>query len=186
MKLLLKVLKWILIIVVVLIIAAVSYLAYMGVFNKLEAKQAKTGPYTIAYEEYIGSYSLTGPIFEKITRSLKTDGIETSRGLGIYFDDPSKTPADKLKSHCGIIIEEKYLLKVRKLGKKYTVKKIKGTESIIVEFPIRNSMSYMIGAIKAYPLLMRYAKEKGLKLNVAMELYDMKNNVAYYIFGLKK
>lgn len=165
-------LKIVLGIFLIVLIGVVVFLAYIGVFSTPKATEMTTGPYTYVYEEFTGDYKKSGPVFDKVYKALENEGIKTTRGIGIYFDDPKEVPADKLRSHCGIIIEKNDLNKIEELEKKYKVGHIREHDSVVVEFPIKNMLSYMIGPMKCYPVLMKYAQKKGYKMTTSFELYD--------------
>jgi len=148
--------------------------------------EAKMGPYLFVYEEYTGPYMNTGKVFDKVYNAVKSDGIETEKGLGIYFDNPSQVPAEKLRSQCGLVIEEKDLGKFAAVSKKYKSKKINASNSIVAEFPIRNALSYAFGPMKAYPALMKYAQKKGYAPAEAYELYDMPAGKIYFVMPIVK
>jgi len=58
---------------------------------------------------------------------------------------------------------------------------------IVVEFPLKNTISYIIGPMKVYPLIAKYIKEKGYANQVSMiELYDMVAKKIYYIAEISK
>ena len=181
-----KILKWLLIVAAVLAALVVALLAYMGMLSPLKAYESKMGPYTIAYESITGPYSQTGPVFGRVFKALKVEGIEAKRGLGIYYDDPKVTPADKLRSDCGVVIEDSQMAKFKSVSKKFKVKKIAQKNCVVVEFPIKNIFSYMLGPIKGYPALAQYAKEKTLKTGMVFELYDEPAKKAYYSMEIVK
>jgi len=181
-----KLLKWLLI--VLLVFAGVSFilLAYMGVLTEPSVSESKMGPYLLVYEEYVGPYMNTGKVFDKVYNAVKNDGIETTRGLGVYFDDPSKVPADKLRSECGVVIESKDAAKFARVSRKYMSKKIKASDSLVVEFPIRSSFSYMIGPMKAYPALGKYAQSKNYEIKGTYELYDHPAGKIFFVMEIAK
>jgi hypothetical protein len=181
-----KILKWFLIVIAVLALLLVLFLAYMGMIFPLKTYESKMGPYTIAYESYIGPYGETGPVFTKVYESVKADGIETTKGLGIYYDDPGKVSADKLRSDCGIVIEQSDLAKFNKVRRKYNVKKLPQKDSIVIEFPIRNALSYFMGPMRAYPALTKYVEEKGYKFGMPYELYNEPEKKVYFIMEIVK
>ncbi|MFA5104947.1 MAG: hypothetical protein WC527_07225 [Candidatus Margulisiibacteriota bacterium] len=181
-----KFFKRLLIVLLVLAGLVLVFLAYMGVLSKPSVSETKMGPYLFVYEEYVGPYMNSGKIFDKVYKSVKTDGIETEKGLGIYFDNPSKVPADKLRSQCGVVIENKDAAKFAKISKKYKSKKIKAAKNLVVVFPIRNSLSYAVGPMKAYPALMEYAQAKGYKITGTYELYDMQAGKIFFVMEVKK
>lgn len=181
-----KIFKWVLIVLAVIALLLAAFLWYLGAFSSLKAYESVKGPYLIAYERSVGPYAKTGPIFEKVYNELKADGIETTRGLGIYYDDPSTVPAEKLRSDCGIVIEPKARRKFWRVSRKFKNKWVRRSKCIVVEFPIKNALSYMIGPMKAYPALMKHAEAKGYKTNVAYEIYDEPNGKIYFIMPIKR
>ncbi len=181
-----KTLRVILWIVVVLVLALVLFLAYMGYFGNVQVSEQKMGPYTIAYESYMGEYKNTGTIFNKVNTLLKSASIESSVGLGIYYDDPSKVAKDKLRSECGSVISDKDAGKASKLDKMLKVKRIDAKQCMVVEFPLKNMMSIILGTMKAYPELGKYAQAKGYKMSLSYEVYDMKANKIFYVMEIKK
>jgi hypothetical protein len=56
--------------------------------------------------------------------------------------------------------------------------------SIVIEFPKKNMLSYMIGPIKCYPALMKYAQEKSYKMAAPYELYN--NEKILYVMEIVK
>ena len=178
-----KVLKIIFLIVLVIIVGLLIFTAYLGVFSTPKSSERITGPYTFVYEDVAGDYKKTGPVFDKLYKLLKDDGIETTQAIGIYFDDPGKVPVEKLRSQCGIIVEKKDVVKIKK---KYKVKNIRKHNSIVVEFSVKNMLSYMIAPMKCYSVLMKHAKEKGYKTAMPFEFYDMPGKKILFIMEIKK
>jgi len=189
MKLIFKLLKWICVIIVVSFVAGVGYLWYMGFFSDLKVYEKETGPYTIAYERFVGPYKDTGAVYMRVNSSLEAEGVKTLRGIGIYYDDPNSTPSDKLRSDNGCVIEETDLKRLPELKKKFNIEVVKRQYSVVTEFPITGPLSFMLGPVKGYPALMRYAKEKGLKWAKGMmpiEYYDFPSKKIYYMMGVEK
>lgn len=181
-----KLLKWILIIAAILLVLLLAIMAYMGMIFPLKTYEANMGPFTIAYESFIGPYPQTGPVFSKVFEALKAEGIEATRGLGIYYDDPAVTPAEKLRSDCGMIIEQKDIAKFNRIRHKFNVKRLPAKESIVIEFPIRNAFSYMLGPMKVYPMLAKYAQEKGYKFGMTYEIYDETQKKIFFVMEIVK
>jgi len=181
-----KILRWTLVVFAFIALLMIIYAAYIGVFTPLKIYEAKKGPYVIAYERFTGPYAKTGPVFERVYKAVKAKGIDTTRGLGIYYDDPAKVPAKKLRSDCGVVIEEKDLPRFRKVKSQFKVKWIPKKDSVVIEFPIKNKFSYMIGPMKAYPALTKYAKKKGYKWGMTYELYDEAKQKIYFVMVIAK
>ncbi len=159
---------------VVLVVVVAGFMWYMGIFSPVKVYEMPIGPYTYVYESFVGDYTKTGPIFEKIYRALLKEGLKPTRGIGLYYDDPKTTPKDKLRSDCGSIIEKGDLLKVPGLMKRgFKTRIIMSKPRVVAEFPIRNGLSYMIGPMKVYPALDKYLKGQGKSAKIAYEVYDM-------------
>lgn len=177
-----KILKWFLIVIAVLILLLLSFLYYMGAFKTITVSEKEMGPYTGIYESYTGDFSKVGQIIEKVSNRLKIDGVHPTRAFGIYYDDPRKVPADKLRSDLGAIIDDPMdMAKVRASKNKYKILTIAKSKSVVVKFPLKNMLSYMIGPMKAYPELNKYIEAKGLKVTKAYEIYDMTARKIYFV-----
>jgi hypothetical protein len=172
---------------VVLFVVILGLAFYMGMFSQVSVTAKKTGPYTLVYEEFTGNYKNTGPVFEKIFKEAESQGIDSPKMFGVYFDDPAQVQAADLRSFCGVLIEQKDADKLPELEKKYKVMKIPEAERMTVEFPVKNMLSYMIGPMKAYPAIAKYAKEKGCEeASAGYELYDMDGKKIVYMMDTGK
>lgn len=158
--------------VAAILAGAIGFLAYMGWFGPMPVAERAMGPYTLVYESFTGPYQETGPVFDRIYKQMQQEGIPATQGLGIYYDDPRRVPKDKLRSDCGVVLPADSLARTEELEAKYTVKALEKKPSLVTEFPVRNSMSYLFGPMKAYPALMRYAARTGKKITMTYELYD--------------
>jgi len=176
-----KALRVIVSLAVVLAVLSAGFLAYMGVFNKVKASEKNIGPYTYVYESFVGPYKDSGAVFNKVYKSLLADGVKTDKAIGIYYDNPKTVPANRLRSDCGCILEEKDLPMLPKLLEKYKARTLAAKTRLAAEFPYRNTLSYMLGPRKVYPVLMRYAREKGLKISKVYEIYDMPAGKIFYV-----
>lgn len=181
-----KVLKWLLVLVVVAAVAIAGFMGYLGMFSKVNVTEQKMGPYKYAYVEFTGPYEKSMPAFDEVNNALTAEGIVSSLGIGVYFDDPKSVAADKLRSHCGSIIETKDYAKLAKLKGKVKTGVFKETNCIVAEFPIKNPLSFMVGPMKVYPAMSKYMLEKGYKGAAGYELYDMPNKITYYFMPIVK
>jgi hypothetical protein len=169
-------------IVFTVVILIFVFLWFGGFFTKLTVVEKEMGPYTFAYQEFIGPYSKTKNVFEQVYKILVENSITSEIGIGIYFDDPKEVPADKLKSHCGSVITEE---EAKKLQGKLQTDTIPKGKAIVVDFPYKSVLSYMVGPMRVYPVLSRYALEKGYaQTTKGIEVYDIPNKVLYYYFEI--
>lgn len=179
----LKVLFWAIVLIAVL---AVSLLWYLGAFSSIKVVEKEMGPFVMAYESFVGPYQNTPPVFEKVQKILTDADIKSTKGLGVYYDDPSKVAQDKLRSDCGAIIEPQDLSKLVKVRKELKVKVLPKRMCLVAEFPLKNQLSMIIGIMKAYPAIAKIAAEKKYKMTASMELYDMPAKKTLYIMEIKK
>ncbi|MFC1770539.1 GyrI-like domain-containing protein [Candidatus Margulisiibacteriota bacterium] len=171
-------------IILSLIILIISFLAYMGMFSNIKITEKETGPYLIAYESFVGPYAQSGKVFDKVYKALKSENIETLRGCGIYYDNPADVPAEKLRSDCGVIIEEKDLAAFEKVKSKYKTKTIQKATRLVAEFPKKNMLSYMFGPMKVYPAFNKYCKAKGYnESTLGYEIYDETNKKIIFLMN---
>ncbi|MDC0977623.1 GyrI-like domain-containing protein [bacterium] len=170
-----------------IVVILLLYMSYLGMFRSVKVVEQATGPYTYVYQEFTGDYKLTGPIFGNIYQELKKAGIETSLGFGVYYDDPQTKPAEELRSDCGIVIAPEDAAKAAMITKNFKIGKLEVATRAVVVFPIKNKSSYMIGPMKAYPALIKYAKEMNYEeMVVGYELYDHANKKTVYMMDLVK
>ena len=185
-----KVLKWFLLVFALLAVALLAFLWYLGAFSPVKITEKEMGPYTIAYKSFVGEYKETGKVFMDVYNTLKDAGFaltEKSDSIGVYYDDPAKVAKDKLRSDCGFVISKEDSIKAIALLKKdVKVMTINNSKCLVVEFPMKNMLSFMIGPMKAYPALMGYAVKNNLKVGMVYEYYDMKNNLILFIMQIAK
>lgn len=186
MKFLKKIFKTILRLAVIIVVLALINRRYLGGFNKVEVKEQMMGPYTIAYTEFVGDYSKVWPSMDKVYLALSGAGILSATGVGIYYDDPAAISGENLRSDVGAIVVGNEITKVPQSAE-LKIKNIGGKMSMVAEFPIKNSVSYMAGVIKVYPALKKYMIAKGYSSEVpVMELYDMVAKKIYYVIEITK
>jgi hypothetical protein len=143
---------------------------YLGVFTPISVEERTMGPYTLVYEEHIGSYNDVGFVFDKVYKNLLDDGIDTTLGMGLYYDDPKTTDESELRSEVGSLIDEVQAGVIDYA--KYNVKTIGIDEYVVVSMPFVNTLSYFIGVIRAYPVLTKYTAEHGYSsADYSIELY---------------
>lgn len=186
MKFLKSLLKNLWIFIGLFIVLALANRWYLGGFSNLEAKEQSMGPYTVAYTNFTGEYGKVGPSMVKVYEVLSGAGILSQTGIGIYYDNPALVSWANLRSDVGSIIDPQDVSKITN-NKDIQIKTLSAGTKIVVEFPLKNAFSYMIGPMKVYPVIARYMKEKGYATTVPMvELYDMVAKKIYYIADITK
>jgi len=178
------------ILAVIFVVLLGAFLFYEGVFYPVTIEEKVVGDYWVVYEGNIGPYEEVGPVMKKIYQNLKTDGIDTKLGFGIYYDDPKKVSKSKLRSEVGVILGKNYYDKIEDLKAKYNLKQLKKRNSLLSKFPYRNVLSYMVGPMKVYPAMEKYSEKNGIDLNkvkdgYGLEIYNTENKEITYIMPIE-
>ncbi len=168
--------------IVIVILLALLFVAYYGGFRQITFTTATEGGEVLVYEDVVGDYGKTGEVMDSVyTKLLNIEKIKTTKGFGIYYDDPKKVDKDKLRSEVGCIVEGIDSLKMLDLKKKYKVKICPIAYYLTTEFPHKSVMSIMFGIMKVYPAMSKYLKQNRLsELGPVMEIYDMPNKKIKY------
>ena len=174
--------KTILIILIVLAAILLVLFVYFGGLKKIQVTISKQGGETLVYEKVLGDYRLSAGVMDKIYYSLLEDHkIETFKGFGIYYDNPRKVEKSKLRSEAGCILEDTNDAVIEKLAGKYNIKLFPAKDFMVAEFPYKGKLSVMMGIMKVYPALDRFAKENGFEEDGwVMEIYDIPGKKIIY------
>lgn len=168
--------------IILLIVLGVGYCYILGVFNKVTVIEKEAGGYKLAGYEYTGSYKKAGEFIKNAEEEFNALGITYTKGFGIYYDDPKKTPAEQCRSFLGGIIEAKDISKVSELASKgFKIDTVKIAPSVVVEFPVKSDLSYSIGPMKVYPVISEYLHKKGYKAKLSLEIYDIPQEKILFI-----
>jgi hypothetical protein len=167
---------------VMVVVIVLGILVQAGLFYKPAVTEGVTGPYTLVYLEHTGDYAQTGKIQMDIYNSLIAEfGITTTKGFGIYLDDPKTVAKDKLRSEVGCILEGDNIKKAGLVTSKFKVKTLEPKKSLIAEHPFSNPLSIIIGISKVYPLFSKHLGGKPSGYTYSMELYDVPGKKIIYI-----
>jgi len=183
-----KSLKVVVVVVIFLIVTIGTVLAYHGFFSTYEIAEKEVGPYTLATKRFVGGYYKVGPTMTEVDSWLRENAVTSSKGVGLFYDDPAKVPENELRSDVGNVLENVDEQKLAKIKEKFDVKEIVRQKAVVVEFPIKSSLSYMLAPIKVYPMISKYWKEKGYPDSVSdgfsIEIYDMDGKITTYIMPI--
>ena len=177
-----------LVVLILIIVAIVLFLNYVGFFSKIVIEEKEMGPYVLVYEDHKGDYRGTRKIQDNIYDSLLNKyGIETFKGFGVYYDDPKKVSKEELRSIAGCILDESDYNSIEKLKENnFKVTETSKQRSIVVEFPLKNTLSVFIGIMKVYPEINKFVEKNGLKQKEIMEVYDVPAKKIIYIMNNSK
>ena len=182
-----KFMKVALIILAILVVVFVVVCTYYGGFKKISFRIEKQGGEFVVYENLTGDYSQSAKVGDRVYYALlNEEKIETTKGIGIYYDDPKKVAKEKLRSEIGCIVESADSSTLTKLAEKYQVKTLPESEFVIAEFPFKGKLSVLFGIMKVYPALDKFCKEQGYIDTPITEIYDVPNKKIIYRKEAKK
>ena len=176
-----KIMKIVLIILAVLVVSLIAVYAYYGGFKNISFSVEKQGGEFIVYENLVGDYSQSPKVSDRVYYALLNDEkIETTKGIGIYYDNPKNVAKDKLRSEIGCIVENADSATVARLAEKYLVKTLPQSEFVVAEFPFKGKLSALFGIMTVYPALDKFCKEQGYAESPITEIYDVPNKKIIY------
>ena len=179
--------KVVLIIFATLVVLLIVMYAYYGGFRKISFRIEPQGGETIVYKSVTGDYSQTPKVSDKIYYTLlNEEKVATTKGIGIYFDNPKKVDKNKLRSEIGCIVENVDSVTLKSLAEKYQVKTLPQSDYVVTEFPFKGKLSVLFGIMKVYPELNKYDREHGYTEGPITEIYDVPNKRITYRKEAKK
>ena len=159
--------------------------AYSGLFAKVTFEQKEMGPFVVAYMDHVGDYSKIKEPMDEVYEELKSEGIVCTKGVGVYFDDPKKTEKENLKSYAGCLLEGDALSEVSDLQTKMKIYQLEKGKFAVSSFPYKNTLSIIIGVMRVYPKMSEYISENKLNSAEIVEIYDMENQVIFYLMPIR-
>lgn len=169
------------VIVAIVVIAILSIYAYFGGFNSIKVKTEVTGGEVIVYKEVKGNYKQTPDITNEIYYYLLNElGIETYKGIGVFYDNPKEVEEKKLRSESGCIIEARDIERLNSDKCKYKIQILPTDTVITAELLFKGTLSIFMGFIKVYPAIEKYAQTHNMGNGPIIEIYDVTNKKIIY------
>jgi effector-binding domain-containing protein len=183
-----KIIKIISIIIGIILVIFVGIYGYFGGFSNLHFVIAETGGEILIYEELTGSFSKSSEAMDKIYYSLlENEKIETTKGFGIYYDNPAEVEESKLRFDAGCIVENIDESTLAELKTKYKVKIFPKEKYLNTEFPYKGTASIFVAIAKVYPAMNEFVEENNYnETGFVMEIYDIPNEKIIYRKKLNK
>ncbi len=172
-----------LIALLIIFLGIAGILAYYGAFAKIDVKTQAIEDTYFVYGIHIGEYNKVKEPMDKLYNKLLFDEkLQTTKGLGIYYDDPKKVESSKLRTVYGCVVDAKDLNRLEELKKKgYKVGLLKKSKAVVAEFPFNGPLSIIMGIFRVYPELGKYQAANSIPGKPIIELYDMPNKKITYI-----
>ncbi len=176
-----KILKVILGIIGVLILFVLAAYAYYGGFYSISPEIQQSGGETLVYEKMTGDYAQSGVVSDRVYYEL-IDGhaIETTRGFGIFYDNPKTVETQNLRADVGCILESDFS-KLESLEGDFEITEYPVAKYLVADFPFKGKPSIIIGIMKVYPMMNSYLEENGYEVDSPMmEIWDVPNKKILY------
>ena len=164
-----------------LLLFVIGTYTYYGGFEGPTIKVEECGGETLVYEKMTGDYAQSSTVSTRVYQKLLDDyGILTTKGFGIYYDNPKTKTKTNLRADVGCILESD-LDKLEVLKTDFEVSEYPVGEYLVSEFPYKGVPSIMFGVLKVYPLFETYVEENGYEMDTpVMEIWDMPNKKITY------
>lgn len=177
-----KILKIILTTLVGLTITLLLFGWFIGFFKNMKVREKEEGGFKVAGIKYTGPYSTTGKYMSQVEQKLIKLGIMPKKEFGIYYDNPQTVNPEKCRSYVGCIIRKEDYDKIPALiSTGLIIDTVPKSKAIFTEFSLKNSLSFMLGAMKAYPIMSKYMNAKGYKPTMSIEIYDLVDKKITYL-----
>ncbi|MFV0417589.1 MAG: GyrI-like domain-containing protein [Dysgonomonas sp.] len=178
-----KIVKILLTLLIGIIVVLTAVYAYYGGFKLITFEVKEAGGEVLVYEIVSGDYSQS-PIYMDSVYSvlLNKFNIETTKGAGVYYDNPQQIEKSKLRSEIGCLLDAPIdSTQMAEISRKFKVKTLPKTNYIIGEFPHKGMMSVLVGIMKVYPALTKYIEKNGYKdAGPVIEIYDVPQKKIIY------
>ncbi len=173
-----KIVRIIIGVIVFSTLVLVFIIANYGGFKKITVNTRLEGGEKIVFKKMKGSYDKTAEFSRILELELNKVNIKSNQSIGIYYDNPRFVKKDSLHSDIGWIIQHS---DTNKLISKFNYKTIPVKNYITAEFPLKGSLSIMVGVLKVYPAISKYIRDNGYsEKGAVMEIYDVDNHKIFY------
>jgi len=161
-------------------------LVFYGVFSEIHITEKMIEPLWLAYQPIRGDYKQSGKVMDRVYADLKSKhALETTRGFGLYYDDPKTTPKEKLRSIAGCILEKRHEARLEDVKNAFHVAQFPASHSVVAEFPFYGKLSVLLGIFSVYPRLKKYLNAHNYPQTPIMEVYDVPQRKIRYIASVR-
>ena len=143
------------------VVAVAAVLVHHSAFNRVRLVRRPIGPLRFLRKRHVGSLNSIGKAFDRTKRDLAETALPLSAHMGLYFDGPDV--GDKARAYIGASVAPEATKKqltsaLEELGDEWDVLDFPATPSLVWTFPYVSTLSFMIGAMKFYPAVMKSAE----------------------------
>lgn len=145
---------------------AVGVLGWMGALSPVQIAERDMGPYQFVYVQEASTDSARiGALTDALGERLEAAGITQRRPAQEYF------PTGRgIQNQIGFVVEQTVNRDV--LGPETFLRPIPVQRYMVVEFPFRNSLSFVVGLFRVEPAFRRYIAQMKYAATSAMVILD--------------
>jgi len=173
--------KPILSVTLIALAAIVAILSWYGLFARVTISEQTISPFSFAYKKQTGNYRQSGRAMNELYVELGEEGISTTKGVGLYYDNPRKVAVNNLRSLAGCILPEASTGKWEGLRAHYLVGSLPGATLPVITFPYKGKLSVVLGTLRVYPKLNAWFKNHPEQNGPVMEIYDISEGEIRYV-----
>jgi hypothetical protein len=166
--------KIVLIILALSLAIGIGVLWNFGAFANVTVSEKIVPHMTIVYARHTGDYKKIRKVIDTVYMNLLVkEKIGSSRGFGLYYDNPREAPRERLRSLGGCILDAPDEYKADSLRRDgYKVAVLPQTTALYAEFPLKGPLSVLFGVFKTYPRMITLLNEKNISPRPFMEIYN--------------
>ncbi|WP_300670755.1 GyrI-like domain-containing protein [Desulfoluna sp.] len=181
--------KPILSVTLITLAAIVSILTWYGLFAEVTLSEQTIPGFSFVYKKQMGNYRQSGHMIDEIYKNLKNEGLSSTKGVGLYYDNPRKVAVENLRSLAGCILAGEEVGTWEPLRKKYLIATLPEIRLPAISFPYKGKLSVVLGTLKVYPRLNAWFEQHPEHQGPVMEIYDLEGKEIQYIvvrpFGIE-
>lgn len=171
--------KPILSVALIALVAIVAILSWYGLFAKVTRTSRTFSSMRFVFQKHRGNYREIGPIMDAVYEHLKAQGMPTTLGAGIYFDNPREVSVEDLRSLGGCILPQGAPSPTLTPGT--FIATLPEVESTLFAFPYKGKLSAILGMLKVYPKISAWFEAHPQLEGPILEIYDVPEKRILYI-----
>ena len=160
--------------------AVIAILAWYGLFTPVHMEPRSVDAMDILFRKHQGDYRKTGPIMDAVYTQLKEQGVVTTKGIGIFYDNPKEVQMESLRSLAGCVLPKGAQVMGAPQDGLFKAS-FPQTETLVFSFPYKGKLSVIIGLLKAHPKIDTWFESHPEMIGPVMEIYDVPNKEIFYI-----
>lgn len=180
---LVKILKYLIVLVVILALVLLGVYTYLGGFQKIEPQDGSVGPLEMIYTVHVGPYQGLDQAWTEFQKTWQEAGLVECDSMSVYLDSPEVSP-QKYRTLLGCRLDSLNSKQQNDLKAKFPSVQLPKMSAVTAKFPFKNRLSFMLGAMKVYPELHKSLAANGKKSDLAIEIYgpmSIIKNIHYYL-----